>query len=105
RRFEFRALLNRVDELDEAVPARERLTVGTTVAWREATHLPALSGRLSIAVKGGRVAGAGEDDAVIVAPLPDDLGAALRDAEIIAHDFKSLPRVTKRPAEDTMIAA
>src|SRR5579864_5240566 len=35
RQFEFRALLGRVDELDEAVPARERISAGTAVAWRE----------------------------------------------------------------------
>ena len=35
RRFEFRALLGRVDELDEAVPARERISTGTAVTWRE----------------------------------------------------------------------
>src|SRR5881398_45052 len=35
RQFEFRALLGRVDELDEAVPARERISAGTAVVWRE----------------------------------------------------------------------
>src|SRR5688572_18994374 len=35
RRFEFRALLNRVDELDQALPAAERIVPGTEVAWRE----------------------------------------------------------------------
>src|SRR6201985_1559673 len=35
RRFEFRALLARVDELDEAVPARERISAGTAVPGRE----------------------------------------------------------------------
>src|SRR2546429_6941283 len=35
RQFEFRALLGRVDELDEAVPARERISAGTAVAWHE----------------------------------------------------------------------
>src|SRR5512142_2736826 len=35
RQFEFRALLGRVDELDEAVPARERISAGTAVRWRE----------------------------------------------------------------------
>src|SRR5690348_10343490 len=35
RQFEFRALLGRVDELDEAVPARERISAGTAVSWRE----------------------------------------------------------------------
>ena len=36
RRFEFRGLLNRVDELDTALPAQERPTLeGQAVAWRE----------------------------------------------------------------------
>src|SRR5580765_4307585 len=34
RQFEFRALLGRVDELDEAVPARGRISAGTAVSWR-----------------------------------------------------------------------
>src|SRR5213592_3329724 len=40
RRFEFRGLLNRIDELDVAVPARERIVAGTAVPWREG-ELPA----------------------------------------------------------------
>ena len=35
RRFEFRALLGRVDELDAAVPAAEVVVEGVPVAWRE----------------------------------------------------------------------
>src|SRR5256714_3043167 len=33
RRFEFRNLLNRIDDLDEAVPALERIVAGTSVPW------------------------------------------------------------------------
>jgi DNA polymerase I len=105
RRFEFRNLLARIDELDQAVPARERIVAGTAVPWQALDALPALSGRLSVAVKDGRVAVAREGQPVVIAPLPNDLGAALRGAEIISHDYKALPRVTKLPAEDTMIAA
>src|ERR687892_848290 len=44
RRFEFRALLGRVDTLDEALPAAERPEVESeTVAWREG-ELPRSSG-------------------------------------------------------------
>src|ERR687896_1207661 len=50
RRFEFRALLNRVDELDAAVPAAERITSGTPMAWREG-ELPALSGPVGSAAE------------------------------------------------------
>src|SRR5262249_18034440 len=42
RRFEFRGLLNRIDLLDEAVPAAERpKIVGTQVGWREGLGAPA----------------------------------------------------------------
>src|SRR2546422_7172515 len=51
RRFEFRNLLNRIDELDEAVPALERIAAGTKVEWEALDELPNLSGRLSVAVK------------------------------------------------------
>ena len=29
----------------------------------------------------------------------------LRDAQLVAHDFKALPRLTMQPADDTLIAA
>ena len=103
RRYEFRGLLSRVDELDEAVPARERIVEGTTVAWREG-EAPSPGGRVGLAVADARLAVAGEDG-VVVSPLPADLGGLLRDAEVVAHDFKSLPRLTMLPADDTMIAA
>src|SRR5213596_2923039 len=45
RRFEFRNLLNRVDELDAAVPARERIVAGTAVAWREGELPERVTGR------------------------------------------------------------
>src|SRR5712692_4242452 len=44
RRFEFRALFNRIDDLDEAVPAAERIVAGTAVPWEAMDELPALSG-------------------------------------------------------------
>src|ERR671936_206183 len=43
RRFEFRNLLNRVDELDEALPAAQLTPTGVEVPWREG-ELPALDG-------------------------------------------------------------
>src|SRR5919204_5909098 len=46
RRFEVRNLLNRVDELDEALPAAERISHGTAVPWR-GTAISALRGRVS----------------------------------------------------------
>jgi DNA polymerase-1 len=105
RRFEFRALFNRIDDLDEAVPAAERIVAGTAVAWEAVDALPPLSGPLSIAVHGDRIAVAREGVPVLVAPIPHDLPVALRDAQIVSHDYKALPRLTFLPAEDTMIAA
>ncbi len=104
RRFEFRNLLNRVDELDEAVPARERIVAGTEVAWREGTLPDDIAGRVGLAIADGRFALA-QDDGVLVGPWSDDLVSRFRDAEIVAHDYKALPRLTQLPAEDTMIAA
>jgi DNA polymerase I len=105
RRFEFRGLLNRVDTLDEAVPAAVRIVAGTAVAWEEADVLPAIAGAISVAVDEGRVAVAREGEPVVVAPLPLDLAIALRDTAVTAHDYKALPQLTQLPAEDTLIAA
>jgi len=67
RRFEFRNLLNRVDELDEAVPARERIVAGTEVAWREGELPEGLTGAVGLAIADGRFALA-LDDGVVVGP-------------------------------------
>jgi DNA polymerase-1 len=104
RRFEFRNLLNRVDELDEAVPARERIVAGTAVPWREGALPERVAGRVGLAIRDGRFALA-QDDGVVVGDWSDALVPRLRDAEIVAHDYKSLPRLTQLPADDTMIAA
>ncbi len=103
RRFEFRALLNRVDELDAAVPAQERPKLeGQAVAWREA-ELPAMRGRVGIAMDDGRIAVA-DDDGVVVAGWDPPEPTRLRDTDVVAHDAKSL-HLPFVPADDTMIAA
>jgi DNA polymerase-1 len=105
RRFEFRNLLNRIDVLDEALPAAELPRVpGTTVAWHEADLPEKVSGRVGLAIVDDRFALASGDE-VLVGPWNTALISRLREAEIIAHDFKSLPRLTMQPAEDTMILA
>jgi DNA polymerase-1 len=104
RRFEFRNLLNRVDELDDAVPALERIVAGTAVPWREGVLPDQLAGRVGLAIEDGRFALA-QDDGVVVGAWTPELATKLRDAQIIAHDYKALPRLTMLPAEDTMIAA
>jgi DNA polymerase-1 len=104
RRFEFRALLNRVDDLDEALPAAERPPVeGEEVPWRE-SELPVVTGRAGLAIGGGHFALA-RDGEVLVGPWRDELAGRLRDADLVAHDFKSLPRLTMQPVDDTLLAA
>src|SRR5436309_1725259 len=98
RQFEFRALLGRVDELDEAVPARERISAGTAVAWREeaSNSLLPSSDPVGIAADEGRIALALGDE-VVVSPRPERL-----EGMFVAHDAKAL-RV--EAADDTMILA
>jgi DNA polymerase I len=97
RRFEFRNLLNRVDELDEALPAAASLVpTGVEVPWREELA-PGLGAGLSgIAADADRIAVA-DGDEVVVSPRPERL-----EGELVAHDAKSL-RV--EATDDTMILA
>jgi DNA polymerase-1 len=95
RRFEFRGLLQRVDLLDEALPAAApREIEGDEVAWREGT--PAAGGAVGFAADEERAAVATEDD-VVIGPRPDGLGEHL-----VVHDAKAL-RVAAR--DDTLLAA
>src|SRR5688572_519426 len=79
RRFEFRALLNRDDELDAAVPAAERISSGTPVVWREG-ELPALAGAVGFAADDGRAAVATGDGVVVTARAGS---RALQTAELL----------------------
>jgi DNA polymerase-1 len=92
RRFEFRNLLNRVDELDAAVPASALAIEGVSVPWREGE----VTGSGGFAADGDRAALAGETE-VVVGARPERL-----DGELVAHDAKAL-RVAA--VDDTMIAA
>src|SRR5262249_14336135 len=65
RKFEFRALLNRVDELDAAVPAAAPTVVGEEVEWVEADP-GSVRGRVGIAVQDDRMAVARADQPVAV---------------------------------------
>jgi DNA polymerase I len=92
RRFEFRNLLRRVDELDAAVPAAPMKLEETSVPWREG-DLPA-SG--AIAIEGDRAAVTGGDE-VVVGPRPARL-----DGAFVVHDAKG----QRVPAEeDTLLLA
>jgi DNA polymerase-1 len=105
RRFEFRNLLGRVDELELAVPSAPRALEEEPLAWVEG-ELPKLTGRIGLAVDGERMAVARPGEPVVVAGFALD---NLRGAQIVCHDFKSLPRDLPRagiaPTEDTLIAA
>ncbi len=65
RRYEFRNLLQRVDVIDEALPAQPLELEGVEVPWRE-SELPRVEGEAGIAAEDGRVAVARDD--VVVAP-------------------------------------
>jgi DNA polymerase I len=104
RRFEFRNLLGRVDILDDAVPAQAMRMPGTEVAWREG-EFPEVRGRAALAIRDDRFALAREDDGVVVGTWEAALERRLDRADVIAHDFKALPRLTMEPVEDTMLLA
>src|SRR3954462_10100844 len=63
RRFEFRNLLNRVDELDEAVPSAPLKVTGIEVPWREGEL--DFRGVVGYAADGDRAAVAAGDEVVI----------------------------------------
>jgi DNA polymerase-1 len=100
RRFEFRALLGRIDTLDEALPAAERVTTETeSVPWREGELPPTLRGSVGYAAAGDRIAIASGSE-VIVAPAPNHFAA--EGCEVAVHDAKALRLAA---ADDTLVAA
>ncbi len=103
RRFEFRNLLNRVDELDDAVPAQEREKLeGQAIGWSEGPLAP-VRGTVGVAIENGRIAVA-DGDHVLVAAWEPESTSLLRDAGIVAHDAKAL-KLPFAPVDDTMLAA
>jgi DNA polymerase-1 len=110
RRFEFRNLLRRVDELDAALPAAEQPPVtGLEAPWIEGRP-PKVRRMAAVVADTGRVAVAEADAPVVVTSELDGLPAALRDCErLVVHASGSLPRSLWRaglePADDTEIAA
>jgi DNA polymerase I len=87
RQYEFRNLLQRVDVIDEALPAAPMKLEGVAILWREG-GLPRVDGEAALAVEGGRFALAQEE--VVVGEWGDDVAAGLRDAALVAHDAKPL---------------
>ena len=102
RRFEFRALLGRVDTLDEALPAAERPDdrVGDGVLARgrpRGASRPRRRRRRRGARRGGSRNRRGD-------PRTGAAAASCRDLDVVAHDAKTL-RLGEPAADDTMILA
>jgi DNA polymerase I len=105
RRFEFRGLLQRVDTLDDALPAAAIRVEAESVPWVEA-DVEGLDGRVAVQVGDDRMAVARPGEPVVVAPLSIE---KIRQGELLSFDFKDMPRPVVRavgvPAEDVMLAA
>jgi len=99
RRFEFRSLLQRVDQLEEAVPSAVPVVAGTEMPWREG-ELTKLVGVVGFAADGERCAVATGDEVVVADRASNSL--VLAEAELAVYDAKSL-RVHAR--DDVLIAA
>ena len=108
RRFEFRALLGRVDTLDEALPAADIEMESEAVSWREgATEELVLNqhkGLLGVAFADGRLAAATSDGVVVSEVASGEIGRLLASCDVATHDAKRL-RLGHAPADDTLIAA
>jgi DNA polymerase I len=96
RRFEFRGLLNRIDELDAAVPSAPLEVTGIEVPWREGEL--DLRGVVGYAAEGDRAAVAAGDE-VVVGPRP---AGDLSDAQLVVHDAKAYGVIAR---DDTLLAA
>ncbi len=94
RRFEFRNLLGRVDELDSAVPAAAPTVAGVEVPWGEGEL--AFAGRVGFAAHGEHAAVA-TGTGVTVGKRPANV-----EGELVVHDAKTL-RVDA--VDDTLLAA
>ena len=87
RQYEFRNLLQRVDVIDEALPAAPMKLEGVAVPWREGEVSPP-SREAGIAIEDGRVAISQEE--VVVAAWTPETASVLREADLVAHDAKPL---------------
>jgi DNA polymerase-1 len=85
RKFEFRNLLHRVDELDVAVPAAPMQLEKTAVPWGEELSNSLLQGseEVAVATDGERIAAAA-GERVVVSPRPGKI-----DRPVIVHDAKA----------------
>ena len=95
RRFEFRNLLQRVDELDSALPAAAPTVVGVEIPWREELSPPS-GGEVGLALDDDRVAIATGDE-VVVSPRSARIGGT-----VVVHDAKA---AGIEATDDTMLLA
>jgi DNA polymerase I len=106
RQYEFRNLLQRIDVIDEALPAAPMKLEGIEVPWREGEP-PSIADEAALVVEGDRFALAQEE--VVIGPWSVELVPRLRGARLVAHDFKALPRELFRAdleaADDTLLMA
>jgi DNA polymerase-1 len=106
RQYEFRNLLQRIDVIDEALPAAPMKLEGVAVPWAE-REVEGIAGTAALAVEGDRFALAQEE--VVIGAWSVELIPALRDVRIVAHDFKALPRELERggieATDDTLLMA
>ena len=105
RRFEFRNLLGRVDELDAALPSSAPVVEGVEAPWREGEP-EAVSGEAAIQVVDGRFGLAQAE--VLVGEWRVDSVRALEGARLVAHDAKLLRRAAGPGlgiADDTLLMA
>ncbi len=97
RRWEFRGLMARLDELDEIVPSAPREHAGAVVVWRR-TDPSGLEAALRSATRVGIAAGdallavATGDETLVIEADPAALAPLIAAGPpVIAHDAKSLP--------------
>jgi len=111
RRFEFRALLGRVDTLDAALPAAEPLDrEQVAIEWREVVLeellLNPIQDAVGVSFADGRMALATGREVLITETglVGGDLRRVVDPAQIATHDAKLL-RLNSPPGDDTLIAA
>ena len=106
RTLEFRALLKRVDELEEALPGAppSEPSDSVEIAWREGgvEELRSLGTEVGLAAAGDRLAASDGESAVVVTAPAARVIEALRGARVITHGLK---HPALEPAGDTAIAA
>ena len=110
RRFEFRNVLRRVDELDSALPAAERpVAAGFDVTWVEGVPVRVES-TAAVVVETDRAAVAEDGAPVVLTGDLESLPPALRNsAGLVVHGSGALPpslwQAGIEPSEDTELAA